>query len=91
VIWLRLAALLSLLAVARFLFLLFASAMRRCRWCDRTRKRCWRCGSWRQGFRRRGEHFRLGAPPVARVRDALRLARQEAWARRLARRIGDGP
>jgi hypothetical protein len=87
--YLHLAAAGLFLLVVRFLFLLCAPKMRHCSWCvDTEWRRCLRCGHWAQGFRRRREHFRLGAPTACRVRDALRKAYREARARRIARRLG---
>lgn len=78
--WLHLAAMIALAVLARFVFLLLAPAMRRCRWCRQDSRWCLRCGG-------RREHFRFGVRTARRVRTAVREARREARARRLARRL----
>lgn len=81
---LHLAAVLAVLALARFAFLLAAPAMRRCRWCRPDSRWCLRCHG-------RREHFRLGVRTARRVRAALREAYREERARRLARHLGNEP
>ena len=93
---LQIGAAVSLLVLGRFVFLLFADAMRECIWCAPRRRRdgktrppwwaahCLRC-------RGRREHFRLGAPTTRRVRASLRQAYWEARAQRIARNAIDRP
>ena len=69
----------AIFALARFVFLLVAPAIRRCRWCNKESRRCLRC-------RGRREHFRFGARTTRRVRVALREAWREELGRRAVRR-----
>ena len=73
-------AFLVLVALGRFVFLLVAPAVRRCRWCKPESRWCLRCRGNRQ-------HFRLGARTARRVRVALIEAWREEQARREVRRV----